>query len=97
MEFIPLHDKVVVKPFDEEPTYTRSGLFVSQTHTELPRRGIVISVGKGKFSEDGLRIIPLTVKEGDTVLFQPFGGHVVKIGDQDHRIMKEEDIYAIIR
>ena len=55
----------------------------------------VIAVGKGKIKEDGTKI-PMEVKKGDRILFAKYAGAEVKIDGEEHLIMKEDDVFAII-
>ena len=48
----PLFDRVLVKRNDE-PTQTKSGLFLPQTAKEKPAQGTVIAVGNGRTADDG--------------------------------------------
>jgi chaperonin GroES len=58
----PLHDRVIVRPAAAEEK-TAGGIIIPDTAKEKPQRGIVIAAGPGKKDE------PVTVKEGDTVLY----------------------------
>jgi chaperonin GroES len=55
----------------------------------------VIAVGKGKLLEDG-KIHPVEVKAGDRVLFGKYAGTEVKIAEEEHLIMREDDILGVI-
>jgi len=90
----PLHDKVVVKRL-EETEEVRGGIIIPDTAKEKPQRGKVISVGQGKRMENGSRA-PMTLREGNQVLFTKYGGNEVKIGDQEYLILTEDEILAII-
>jgi chaperonin GroES len=94
MKVRPLHDRVLVKRTEEEEK-TKGGIIIPDTAKEKPIRGKVIAVGKGKLNDDG-KVIPLEVKEGDSVLFGKYAGTEVKIDDEEHLIMREDDILAII-
>ncbi|HBD07846.1 MAG TPA: co-chaperone GroES, partial [Syntrophobacteraceae bacterium] len=65
------------------------------TAKEKPQQGQVIAVGKGKLMEKG-DIVPLTVKEGDRVLFAKYAGTDVKVDGEELLIMREDDILAIV-
>jgi len=52
-------------------------------------------VGKGKILEDG-KLQALDVKVGDRVLFGKYSGTEVKIEDEEHLIMREDDILGVI-
>ena len=90
----PLEDRIVVKPLDAEQT-TASGLVIPDTAKEKPQEGEVIAVGEGKLDDNGKRV-SMTVKKGDRILFAKYAGSDIRIDDQDHLILREEDILGII-
>jgi chaperonin GroES len=94
MKFKPLHDRLLLKPVTAE-TRTKGGLIIPDTAQEKPMQGKVVAVGKGRRLEDG-RLQPLDVKVGDTVLYGKWSGTEVKLGGDDHVILKEEDLFGIV-
>ena len=96
MKIQPLHDRVIVKRVEEEES-TKGGIIIPDTAKEKPMEGIVVAVGSGKTGEKGEKKIPLEVKKGDRVLFSKYAGTEIKIDGEDHLIMKEEDIIAIVK
>jgi len=94
MNFTPLHDRVAIKPMDQEKK-TLGGIIIPDTAKEKPMQGKVIAVGKGTKDKDG-NLIPLDVKVGDKVLYGKWGGTEVKVNGQEFIIMKESDIMGII-
>jgi chaperonin GroES len=94
MKIRPLHDRVIVKRIKEEET-TKGGIIIPDTAKEKPSEGKVISVGNGKLLENGTLKV-LEVKAGDKVLFGKYAGTEVKIDGEEHLIMREDDIIAII-
>lgn len=85
----PLADRVLIAPSQAEEK-TAGGIIIPDTAKEKPQRGEVVAVGPGKKDE------PLTVKEGDTVLYGKFAGTEISIEGNDYLIMRESDIVAII-
>jgi len=85
----PLADRVLVEPAPAEST-TASGIIIPDTAKEKPQRGTVVAVGTGKKDE------PLTVKEGDTVLYGKYAGTELQVEGKDYLIMRESDIFAIL-
>lgn len=85
----PLADRVVVEAAEAEEK-TASGIIIPDTAKEKPQKGIVIAVGTGKKDE------PLTVKEGDTVLYGKYAGTEITFDGKDFLIMRESDIFAIV-
>lgn len=94
MKIRPLQDRVIVKRLAEEEK-TKGGIFIPDTAKEKPQQGEVVAVGKGKVADDG-KLIKLDVKAGDRILFSKYAGAEVKIEDEDHLIMREDDILGII-
>ena len=94
MKIRPLHDRVIVKRIEEEET-TKGGIIIPDTAKEKPSEGKVIAVGNGKTLENGT-VKPLEVKKGDKVLFGKYAGTEVKIDGEEHLIMREDDIIAIV-
>lgn len=85
----PLADRVLVEPAAAETT-TASGIIIPDTAKEKPQKGTVVAIGTGKVEE------PLTVKEGDTVLYGKYAGTELKFEGKDYLMMRESDILAII-
>jgi chaperonin GroES len=94
MKIRPLQDRVIVKRLEEEEK-TKGGIIIPDTAKEKPQEGKVIAVGKGKVTEDG-KLIPLDVKVGDKILFGKYSGTEIKVGGEEHLIMREEDILGVI-
>ncbi len=84
-----LADRVLLEPAAAE-TRTASGLYIPDTAQEKPQRGTVVSVGKGKPDE------PMTVKVGDTVLFNKYAGTELKHEGKEYLVVRETEILAII-
>lgn len=94
MKVKPLHDRILVKRVESEEK-TAGGIIIPDTAKEKPSQGLVVSIGEGKRDEKGNRI-PLDVKAGDRVLFGKYAGTEVKVGGEEHLILREDDIQAII-
>ena len=94
MKIRPLQDRIIVKRTEEEET-TKGGLIIPDTAKEKPQEGKVIAVGKGKAGDDG-KVLPLDVKPGDQVLFGKYAGTEIKIDDEEHLIMREDDLLGVV-
>jgi chaperonin GroES len=95
MNIKPLDDRVLIEPNSQEEK-TKSGIVIPDTSDkEKPEQGKVIAVGPGRIDSNGKRI-PMTVKEGDVVLFTKYGPSEVKVDKKEYLIAKEEDILAIL-
>ena len=92
--FTPLHDRVLVRPIDEDAK-TSGGLIIPDSVQGKPQRGEVVAVGAGAKDEKGARI-SMDVKAGDKILFGKWSGSEIKIDDEELMIMKESDILGIM-
>lgn len=90
----PLHDRILVKRTEAE-SKTPGGLIIPDNAKEKPVEGLVIAVGSGTRNKDGA-LIPLDVKAGDRVLFSKYSGTEVKAIGDDHMILREDDVLAVI-
>ena len=94
MKLRPLQDRILVQRLEEENT-TKGGIIIPDTAKEKPVEGKIIAVGAGKVLEDRKRV-PLQVKAGDRVLFGKYAGTEIKIEGEEHLIMREDDVIAIM-
>ncbi|MDP2741576.1 MAG: co-chaperone GroES [bacterium] len=95
MNIKPLSDHILIEPIKGEEK-TSGGIFLPETaEKEKSEQGKVIAIGSGKITDEG-KIIPLSVKPGDRVLFSKYGPSEIKIDNKEYLIAREEDILAII-
>jgi chaperonin GroES len=94
MNVRPLFDRILVKR-NEEPTKTKSGLFLPETTKEKPSEGTVLAVGNGRIADDG-KVTALTVKVGDQVIFGKYSGTEIKVDGDDRLILREDDVLGIV-
>ena len=94
MDIRPLHDRIIVRRLDEGEQKI-GGIIVPDSAREKPQRGTIISAGDGKINDAGQRV-PLDVKKGDLILFGKYSGQEVKLEGEEHLIMREEDVLAVI-
>lgn len=94
MKFKPLRDRVLVK-YSSEEEKTSGGLYIPDTAKEKPQKGTVVAVGPGRVTDDG-KLQPMEVKVGDTVLFDKYSGSKIKIDEEEHLIIREDDILGIV-
>jgi chaperonin GroES len=85
----PLADRVIVEPAPAEER-TASGIIIPDTAKEKPQRGTVVAAGGGKKDE------PMTVKEGDVIMYGQYAGTEIKIDGKNFLIMRESDIFGIL-
>ena len=94
MNFRPLNDRILVKRNNSEQT-TKGGIIIPDNAKEKPLQGNVVAVGPGKSADDG-SLRPLIIQEGNTVLFRKFAGTDVTIQGEEHLILREDEVLAII-
>ncbi|OAN48356.1 MULTISPECIES: co-chaperone GroES [Chloroflexus] len=92
----PLGDRVVVKPVEREEK-TKTGIFLPDTASkERPMEGTVLAVGEGRRDDSG-KLIPMSVKAGDRVIFAKYSGTEFKLDDVEYLILSEKDILGIVQ
>ncbi|MGE0482728.1 MAG: co-chaperone GroES [Gammaproteobacteria bacterium] len=93
MKIRPLHDRIIVKRWEEEKT-SPGGIVIPDSAAEKPVKGEVVAVGNGKILESG-EVRALDLKAGDKVLFGKYSGTEVKVDGVDLLVMREDDIMAV--
>ncbi|XP_028761821.1 10 kDa chaperonin, mitochondrial-like, partial [Neltuma alba] len=76
------------------PSKTNAGILLPEKSSKL-NSGKVIAVGPGIHDREG-RLIPVAVKEGDTVLLPEYGGSEVKLGDKEYHLYRDEDLLGTL-
>ncbi len=94
MAIKPLADRVVVKAAEAEEK-TSGGIILPDTAKEKPQEGTIVAAGPGKVSDNGTKV-PMEVKTGDKILYGKYSGTEITIDGEEHLIMRESDILAII-
>lgn len=94
MKIRPLQDRVLIKRL-EETTKTAGGIIIPDTAKEKPSEGLVEAVGPGAVGTDG-KVIPMTIKVGDKVLFGKWSGSEVKVNGEERLLVKESEILGVI-
>jgi len=92
LKIVPLGDRVVLKRAEAE-SMTAGGIVLPDAAKDKPQRGEIVAVGDGHLNSNGDRT-PLTVKEGDRVIFSSYAGDEISLGDADYLLLRESDILA---
>ena len=90
----PLHDRVIVKRIEQEQK-SAGGIIIPDTAKEKPQEAKVVAVGPGRRDDNGKLIAP-EVKKGDRILFGKYSGSEIKLDGEEHLILREEDIMAVL-
>jgi chaperonin GroES len=93
MKIRPLQDRILIKRVDEEET-TSGGIIIPDSAKEKPQEGQVVAVGPGKTLDSG-EIAEPGVKAGDRILFSKYAGTDVNVDNEEHIIIREDDVLAI--
>ena len=90
----PLSDRVLVRRLEDDEEQKVGGIIIPDTAKEKPQEAKVVAVGPSRL-EEGKHVAP-EVKKGDKVLIGKYSGTEVKINGDEHLIMREDDILAIV-
>ena len=93
MSLKPLNDRVILRQAEAEET-TKGGIILTSQTKEKPQEAEVVAVGPGAVIEG--KVMPMTVKVGDKVVYSKYAGTEVKYDGQDYIVVKESDILAIV-
>ena len=94
MKFRPLYDRVLVKRISNE-SKSAGGLIIPDTAKEKPQEAEVIAVGSGRVLDNG-SVRAMSIQAGDRVLFGKYTGDEIKLDGEEHVILREEDILAVL-
>ena len=94
MNLKPLYDRVVVKPIEADEV-SSGGILIPDNAKEKPTRGEVVAVGEGKALDNGSLRAP-KVKVGDKVIYGQYSGSAYKHEGTEYKIVREDDILAIV-
>jgi len=93
----PLADRVLIRT-EKEVTKTAGGIIIPESaETRDTKIGIVVSVGEGIYTNDGVKI-PMSVKVGDKVMM-PYAGtaQIVKLENKEYYLFREQELLMIIK
>ena len=94
MKFKPLGDRILIKQL-EAKEQTKGGIVIPDTVKEKPQEGEIIAVGEGKKNSEG-KVVSLSLKVGDKVLYGKYSGTEVVVDGEDYLIVREEDVLGIV-
>ena len=92
----PLHDRIIVQRLEDDEEQQVGSIIIPDTAKEKPQQGKVVAAGKGKVKEDG-GILPMDVKDGDTILFGKYSGQEIKLDGEEYLIMREDEVLGVVR
>ena len=90
----PLADRVLIKRNKVEEQQI-GVLILPDSAQSKQEMGIVIATGPGKKDKDG-KTIEISVKAGDQVMWDKYGGNEITVGTEEYIMVKSDDIIAIV-
>lgn len=95
MKLKPLSNNLIVRAALQEEV-TKSGIVLpASAEQDKPEKGEVVAVGPGKLNDEG-KLITMSVKVGDKIVFKKYSPDEIKIDDKEYLILNENDVVAII-
>ncbi len=90
----PLAGYLLVLPSEAE-SKTASGLYLPDSAKEKPAQGTVMAVSEDVVLDNG-GVLKAPVKVGDKVIYKKWGGDEVKNNGIEYKLVKFDDLMAII-
>ena len=90
----PLMGYVLVRPGEAE-TRTSSGIILPESAQEKTAQGTVVSVGDDMVFENG-KTVKSPVSVGDKVVYKKWGGDEIKVSGVEYKLVKFDDLMAIL-
>jgi chaperonin GroES len=90
----PLMGYVLIDPSEAE-SKTASGIILPESAQEKPAQGLVVSVGDD-WVIDGGKMVKCPVKIGDRVVYKKWGGDEIKVEGKELKLVKFDDLMAIL-
>ena len=90
----PLMGYVLVEPSSAD-TKTASGIYLPEGAQEKPAQGVVLACGDDMVMENG-KVVKCPVKNGDKVVYKKWGGDEIKLGGKELKLVKFDDLMAIL-
>ncbi|MDD5415482.1 MAG: co-chaperone GroES [Candidatus Daviesbacteria bacterium] len=98
-----MSDKVRIKPLmgyclvepSEAEIKTASGIILPESAQEKPAQGVVLSCGDEMILENG-KTLKCPVKVGNKVVYKKWGGDEIKVDGKELKLVKFDDLMAIL-
>ena len=96
VKIVPLADRVLICPIDADATKSPSGIIIPDSaQKKESKEGMVVAVGPGKYDQG--KLVAMTVKVGDKVMYRQGWDNEIEIDEVKHYIVAESDIFAVIK
>ena|SRR3989344_8064252 len=90
----PAPGYLIIKPLDAD-IKTVSGIYLPESVSEKPQKGMVLAVGDDEITESGAKR-KSAAKVGDTVIYKKWGGNEVKLDGVEYLFSKFDDVLAVV-
>ena len=89
----PLGNRVLVKPLESDDT-TAGGIVLPDSARKRPQEAEIVAVGDGERLESG-KMLAITLKVGDVIIYPEYSGTEVRIDEEDHLIIDVDSVLAV--
>ena len=90
---LPILNRILIKKI--EPVHkSPSGIILQETTSKVPL-GEVVEVGPGAYDSNG-KVLPISVKKGDTVLLPDYGGNKITLKDGEFWVYRDSDVIGTL-
>jgi chaperonin GroES len=89
----PLSGYALIRP-EEADEKTATGIYLPDNAQERPAKGKVVAVGSPKKHPEHVETAEFKV--GDIVIYKKWGGDEVKLDGEEFKLVKFEDVMAIV-
>jgi chaperonin GroES len=94
MNVHPIRDQVVVSKHKDEEKVSPGGIIHVSISTNKNVEGTVVAVGSGRVTMSGA-VVPLEVKVGDKVLFNPSQAMEVQVDGHTVLVLREDALTVL--
>lgn len=95
---MPLRDRVLVLVHTQrESSVSQGGIVLTEETSSKVLIGEILRVGKGEYNSNTDQLIPMNLKEGDKVIFNPYTAIEIETSQNSRMFLaREDDILALI-
>eukprot|EP00801_Mesodinium_rubrum_P014782 Mrub_15129.p2 GENE.Mrub_15129~~Mrub_15129.p2 ORF type:complete len:112 (+),score=8.00 Mrub_15129:32-337(+) len=90
-KLMPLGSRILVRSIVPQKK-TKSGILLPESHKDAVKTGSVVAVGPGELNEG--KLIPVSIKVGETVVMPEYGGTKFKEGEAEYVLLRESELLA---
>lgn len=94
MNVQPIWDRLIVRKLNNE-SKTGAGIFLPEEANQGHHRGEVLAAGPGQITNEG-NVVPMSVKEGDIVIFPEGSTKEMTIDGENVHVMSENSVIGVV-